>query len=86
VLGVTEDSGFANKAWASQIGTSFPILSDWGGDTARKYGIYNAQRKLARRATFLVDKTGKVLEIQLDKEAQDPSNAISACERHKLKG
>ena len=62
------------------------MLSDWGGDTARKYGIYNPDRKIARRATFIIDKSGKVLEIQLDKEAQDPANAIAACERHKLKG
>ena len=79
------DNGFANKAWTDQLGTSFPMLSDWGGDTARKYGIFNADRKIARRATFLIDKSGKVLEVQVDKEAADPNYVVAACERHKMK-
>jgi peroxiredoxin len=86
VLGVTMDGFFANKAWTDQLGTNFPMLSDIGGDTTRSYGIFNPQTKAARRATFLIDKTGKVLEIQLDKDALDPANAVAACERHKLKG
>jgi peroxiredoxin len=80
------DSGFANKAWSEQLGISFPILSDWGGDTTRKYGIFNPRTKAARRATFLIDKTGKVVEIHLDQEALDPTNVVVACERQKLKG
>ena len=61
------------------------MLSDWGGDTAKKYGIYSPDRKVARRATFLIDKSGKVVEIQLDKEAADPNYVVVACERRKLK-
>jgi peroxiredoxin len=62
------------------------MLSDWGGDTARKYGIFNPVTKAARRATYLIDKSGKIQEIQLDKEAADPNYAVAACERNKLKG
>jgi len=29
VLGVSTDSAFANKAFADQIGVTFPLLSDW---------------------------------------------------------
>jgi len=35
VLGVSMDSPFSNKAWAQQIGVTFPLLSDWGGDITR---------------------------------------------------
>jgi peroxiredoxin len=62
------------------------MLSDLGGDTTRRYGIFNPQTKMVRRATFLIDKTGKVVEIQLDKDALDSANTVDACERHKLKG
>ncbi len=31
VLGVSMDSSFSNKAFADQIGVTFPLLSDWGG-------------------------------------------------------
>lgn len=84
VLGVSMDSPFSNKAWADKIGVSFPLLSDWGGDTTKKYGLYNQQYKAPRRATFLIGKDGKILEVQLDKEAIDPHNVVAACERRKL--
>ena len=85
VLGVSMDSTFSNKAWAEKIGVTFPLLSDWGGETVRKYGLFNDKYKAARRATFLIDKQGRVLEVNLDKEALDPHNVVAACERHKLK-
>ena len=86
VLGVTMDGFFANKAWADQTGFNFPVLSDRGGDVTRQYGLFNSAMKAPRRATFLIDKSGKVVEIQLDNEALDSANAVNACERHKLKG
>src|SRR5512135_1985566 len=84
VLGVSMDSAFANKAWADSIGVTFPLLSDWGGDTTRQYGLFNSSYKAPRRATFLIGKDGKVLEVHLDKQAVDPHNVVQACERHKL--
>ena len=86
VLGVSMDSPFANKAWAQQIGVTFPLLSDLGGDISREYGVYNPNYKAARRVTYLIDKDGKVIELQKDKEAIDPTNIVSVCERKRLKG
>ena len=85
VLGVSMDSPFANKACADQIGVTFPLLSDWGGDTTRQYGVYVDKYKAARRINFLIGKDGKILEEQIDKEAIDPTKLVAACERHKLK-
>ena len=85
VLGVSVDSSFANNAWAKQIGVTFPILSDLGGDTSKDYGVYNPKYKAARRVTYLIDKDGKVVHMTVDKEALDPTNVVAACERRKLK-
>jgi glutaredoxin-dependent peroxiredoxin len=85
VLGVSMDSTFANAAFAEKIGVSFPLLSDWGGDVTKKYGIYNPQYKAARRVTFLIDKNGKITEMQKDKDAVDPTAIVEACKRPKLK-
>ena len=85
VLGVSMDSPFANKAFADQIGVSFPLLSDWGGDVTRKYGIYEDKYKAPRRVNLLVGKDGKIVEEQIDNEAIDPKKIVTACERHKLK-
>ncbi len=47
VLGVSMDSPFANKAFADQIGVTFPLLSDWGGDTTR--AIRHLRRQIQSR-------------------------------------
>jgi peroxiredoxin (alkyl hydroperoxide reductase subunit C) len=85
VLGVSMDSPFSNAAWAEKEGYKFPILSDWGGDLTKEVGIYNPQHKAARRVTFLIDKDGKVVEMQKDREAVDPTAVVASCERRKLK-
>src|ERR1700747_2890403 len=85
VLGVSMDSAFANKAFADSIGVTFPLLSDWGGETTRNYGLYVDKYKAARRVNFLIGKDGRILEEQLDKEAIDPTKLVAACERHKMK-
>src|SRR5258708_12430045 len=72
VLGVSMDSPFANKAFADQIGVTFPLLSDWGGETTRKYGVYFDKYKAARRVNFLIRKDGKIIEEQLHNPPTHP--------------
>jgi peroxiredoxin len=85
VLGVSLDSWFSNKAFADQIGVSFPLLSDWGGKVTREYGVYKDEYQAPRRINFLIGKDGKILEEQVDNEAIDPGKIVDACERKKLK-
>ena len=85
VLGVSMDSPFANKAWAHEIGVTFPLLSDLGGEVTRQYGIFDPKHKAARRVTYLIDKDGKVLEMQKDSDAIDPSAVVTSCQRRKMK-
>ena len=86
VLGVSMDSPFANKAWAQQIGVTFPLLSDMGGDISKEYGVYNPSYKAARRVTYLIDKDGKVVEMQKDRDAIDPTEVVTSCQRRRTKG
>src|SRR6476660_3845614 len=85
VLGVSMDSWFSNKAFADQIGVSFPLLSDWGGKVTREYGVYKDEYQAPRRINFLIGKDGKILEEQVDSEAIDPTKIVDSCERRKLK-
>ena len=85
VLGVSIDSPPANKAWAQQIGVTFPLLSDLGGDVMREYGVYEPKYKAARRVTYLIDKDGKVVEMQKDRDAIDPTAIVTSCERRRMK-
>lgn len=86
VLGVSMDSPFSNKAWKEKINVTFPLLSDWGGDVTRQYGLYDDKHKIGRRVNLLIDKDGKIANIQVDRDAVDPANTVEFCERKKLKG
>src|SRR5947209_20268192 len=81
VLGVSMDSPFSNAAWAEKEGFKFPILSGWGGDFTRQLGIYNTQYHAARRVTFLIDKAGKAVEMEMGRDAVYPTEVVASCER-----
>jgi peroxiredoxin len=86
VLGVSMDSPFANHAFAAENGITFPLLGDTSGAAVKAYGldkeytIGGAKILSARRASFLVDKDGKIASIQSDNEAVDPTKIIDACD------
>ena len=90
VLGVSMDSPFSNFAFAQQLGVKFPLLGDSNGEVTRKYGLakkYDIEGipiESARRATFLIDKSGKIVNEQVDEAAIDPSKTVEACQRQKL--
>src|SRR5215831_7008565 len=83
VLGVSMDSMFSNNAWAEKINVTFPLLSDWGGEVTKQYGVYNPKYKAAWRMNYLIDKSGKVVEMLIDKEAIDPTKIVTLCEKRK---
>ncbi|MEP7763604.1 peroxiredoxin [Sanguibacter sp. 25GB23B1] len=57
---VSCDAVFAQKAWAEQEGFGFDLLSDFWphGDVARRYGVFDDERGLALRGSFLLDADG----------------------------
>jgi peroxiredoxin len=81
ILGISVDSVPANQHWAQELGVTFPLLSDFMRKVSAEYGVFNAERGLANRATFVVDKQGKITFIQEGKEAIDPAGALTACSR-----
>ncbi|MEO5823258.1 MAG: redoxin domain-containing protein [Vicinamibacteraceae bacterium] len=79
ILGVSVDSTWSNRAFREQLGVPFPILSDWKRDAARQYGLLDENSGVARRATFVVDKTGVVRKVDVGREALDPSGVVGMC-------
>lgn len=74
------DSRFSNKAFAEKIGvTGFQLLSDWDRTVTKEYGLYNETSQTGRRATFVVDKEGKIQQIVVDSLAIDPTSTIEQC-------
>ncbi|MCK9894093.1 peroxiredoxin [Frankia sp. AgB32] len=62
VLAVSVDSPFAHKVWADQQGYEFPLLADFWphGAVAESFGVFNAERGISVRGTFVIDKEGVV--------------------------
>ena len=85
IFGVSIDSPPANKAFAKQIGVTFPLLSDMNRTVLKQYGIVKAypmandKYEFARRTTFVVGKDGVIKHIDFDTTAIDPTSAVTIC-------
>ena len=79
MLGISVDSSPANRAFAKQIGVTFPLLSDFNRTVSKEYGILNPQHGFANRTTFVVNKQGIITHIDKEREALDPTGAHNAC-------
>jgi peroxiredoxin len=76
VLGISIDSWHTNAAWAKSLGgLHYPLLSDFWphGAVAEKYGVLRAEGQ-AERAIFIVDKTGKIVYIDVHDIDLQPDN------------
>lgn len=77
VLGVSVDGVAASKAWAAQLGLTYPLLSDVQRVTARAYGVLYDDPKMAddpqqvgrylrcKRAWFVIDKQGMIRYVEV---------------------
>jgi len=82
VFGVSTDNTPSQKVFAEQTGAKFPMLSDFTNRKVSKdYGVLMEQRGLANRATFVIDKEGKIAHIEEGSAAVDISGATAACSR-----
>ena len=79
VLGLSVDSAWAHQAFAKQMGIGYPLLADFHpkGEIAAKFGLYNAERGMTKRATVIIDKAGKVAFTQ-EHEGQRDDKVILA--------
>lgn len=83
VFGISTDDLETNTRFAKELGLEFALLSDTSGDTAKLYGIHIPDRNMASRATFVVDKAGKITHVEEGSGAVDIAGAASACSRLK---
>ena len=76
VFGVSCDSHFSHKAWKEKLGLKQSLLSDLKREVVKKYGLYLEDLNCAKRATVIVDKSGKVVfkkvqEIKMPRDNQE---------------
>lgn len=64
MLGLSVDSPFAAGGYARELGLSFPLLGDFPHARVGKvWGIYNEERGITARMTYVIDREGVVRHI-----------------------
>ncbi len=85
VLGISTDSPFSHENWARSVGiSSYPLLSDVHRTAARDWGVYWPDWNANVRATFIVDRTGRVRFIERYAKGQLPDPEKILAEVKKL--
>ena len=82
VFGISTDNTPSQQEFAKKINTEVPMLSDFKDRAvAKAYGVLIEGAGMANRATFVVDKDGKIIHIEEGSGAIDPTGAETACSR-----
>jgi peroxiredoxin len=82
VFGISEDNIPSQKAFAEKLKLTFPLLSDFAKrQVAAEYGVLFPDYGFANRATFVIDKQGRIQHIEEGSGAIDPTGAETACSR-----
>lgn len=82
VFGISTDNTPSQREFAAKNNVSFPLLSDFAKrQVTAAYGVLLPDVGVANRATFVVDKEGKIVHIEEGNGAIDPTGAETACSR-----
>lgn len=62
LLTISVDSTFVLRTWADRDNFGFSLLSDFWphGGVAKLYGVFDEDKGVATRGTFIIDKTGVI--------------------------
>ena len=72
IVGISANVTFSQKAFADFLKLNFPLLSDFPAmKTMQDYGVFNADRKLAQRSYFIIDKQGVVRYRRVLKQGEE---------------
>jgi thioredoxin-dependent peroxiredoxin len=63
VIGVSFDSAESHQKFISKYNLNFPLLADTDGKIADAFGVKMANRPMAKRVSFLIDKDGKIAHV-----------------------
>src|SRR5262245_60093475 len=82
VLGISVDTFFTLKAFQSDQGLTFPLMSDFNKDVIRLYDVYNPDmiglKGIAKRAVFVVDAEGTIRYREVLEDARNEPNYQAA--------
>lgn len=76
VIGVSADTRESHEAFARKHNLPFPILADPGRDIIRRYGVAMPLIPLAKRVTFIIDRSGRIAAVIRDPRTADHDRQV----------
>jgi peroxiredoxin len=73
LLGISVDHKWAHHAYAEKMKIVYPLLADFQprGAVAERYGLFNEKAGMTKRATVIIDKSGKVAFVAEHQDQRD---------------
>ena len=77
-MGISSNVRFSQQAFADFLKLNYPLLSDSDLKAMTAYGVLNAERRLAQRSYFIIDKQGIVRykKVLVPKEPLVPNEVL----------
>ena len=84
MLGISVDSVFSHRAYAEQLGVTFPLLADFHpkGEVTQAYGLWQDKWGTSKRAVIILDTEGVVQYSEvIAKGAPDVEKILEAVQK-----
>lgn len=83
VIGISTDPLSKQEEFTKKEGLTFPLFADPEMMAARAYGVLIAERKAAKRVTFVIDKEGTIRKVYTDvKPDKHPQEVVAFVKDH----
>jgi peroxiredoxin len=76
VLGMSVNAPFSQKAFADFAKINYPLLSDASGKTMTMFGVFDQERRQAKRSYVIIDKEGLVRYVNV-RPSNGPKDLLS---------
>jgi peroxiredoxin len=77
-VGISANARFSQQAFADFLKLNYPLLADADVKAMTAYGVLNAERRVAQRSWFIVDKQGiiRYKKVLAPKEPLVPNEVL----------
>lgn len=70
VVGVSFDTAESHRKFRAKYNLNFPLLVDTEGKIADAFGVRMPDKRMPRRVSFLIEKSGKIVHVTDTRDAQ----------------
>ena len=81
MVAISTDASPTLAHWKKELNAAYPMLSDHMRKVSEQYGVLITQVGYSNRATFVIDKDGKIANIEEGNQAINTDGADEACSR-----